>query len=840
MKFYTNISQRGDNILVRGYENGQRFNRKIPYKPYLFIQSDKQTDYKSLDGISVDKLEFDSLSGARNFIKRYSDVSGFSYYGLTNFMYVFINDYFPGEIQYDSSLVKIVNIDIEVAADDGFPSIEEATKPVTAVTMSCKGKYLVLGVGEFETDRKDVVYIKCYDEDHLLRKFLEVWTSKQWSPDIVTGWNVEFFDIPYMVNRIRRVLGQTSANKISPWNIIGNKVIEFSGNRTEVPDPVGLTVLDYLPLYRKFSFTNQESYRLDNIANIELGEKKLDYSEFDSLLELYKKDYQKFIEYNIKDVELVDRLDDKLKFIEQVLALAYNGKVNYIDTFRSVRMWDVIIHNYLMKDNIVVPQAKVKDKERQIEGAFVKEPQVGMHKWVVSFDLNSLYPHLIMQYNISPETYVNTIDNVGVENILSGKLNDPVLRKELIDSNLTICPTGCTFDKDYRGFLPKLMSQLYDDRTVYKKRMIEAKKEYEKNPSKELEAKIAQNHNMQLAKKIQLNSAYGALGNNYFRWFDPRYAESITMSGQLSIRWMENKINEYLNKIFKTEQVDYVLACDTDSMYITLDKLVNQVYEKKTSPVTDTSTRKVVNFLDRVCREKLEPFIDSCYKELAEYVCAYEQKMFMKRENIADKAIWTAKKRYIMNVHDSEGVRYDEPKLKIMGIEAVRSSTPAAVRQYIREALKLIMSTNETNVQMFIKQCRENFKQLPFEDIAFPRGCRGLDKYTDNVNLYKKGTPIHVKGALVYNELLKRNKLTLRYEPVRENDKIKFCYLRVPNPTQTHVISVPGVLPRQLNLEQYIDYDMQFDKAFIEPIKHILDAIDWKVEKIATLEDFWS
>jgi DNA polymerase elongation subunit (family B) len=483
-KFYTSVALYRNDILLRGYEDGQRVQLSIPCKPYLFVHSKSASSlYRNLKGKQVDRIDFESPSAARDFAKRYSDVEGFNIYGFTNYVYPFINDYYAGEINYDPTIISKVNIDIEVAADQGFPDIQTADKEITAITMKKNDIYIVLGCGEFINNNEKVKYIKCKDEVELLTKFLDVWRSKGFSPDIVTGWNIEFFDIPYIVNRIKRVLGEYMAKKLSPWEILEERTVTIAGRDNQVYVPVGIALLDYMQMYRKFTFTMQESYRLDHIANIELGERKLDYSEYESLFDLYKKNYQLFIEYNIKDVDLVDRLDDKLKLIEQVFAIAYDAKVNYNDTFTSVRMWDVIIHNYLINQRIVVPQLKLTEKERQIIGAYVKDPQVGMHKWVVSFDLNSLYPHLIMQYNISPETYVGHISTIngddGVQKILDGYLNEPSVRNQLVSSNVTSAASGCMFDKDYQGFLPRLMQKMYDDRVVYKKRMIEAKKELE-------------------------------------------------------------------------------------------------------------------------------------------------------------------------------------------------------------------------------------------------------------------------------------------------------------------------------------------------------------------------
>lgn len=840
VKFYTNVSLNKDHILLRGYYGSERIHRRIPYKPTLYISSRNNTgEYRNLKGKLCDSIKFESISEARDYVKRYSEVEGHTIYGMTNYVYAFINEYYP-EVDYDPKMISKVNIDIEVAADQGFPDIRTADKEITAITMKHNDSYIVLGCGEFTTDNPKVKYTKCKDEAELLVKFLDVWRNL--NPDLITGWNVEMFDIPYIVNRITRVLGQYMAKKLSPWELLEERVVKTAYGDIQIYVPVGISTLDYLALYRKFSFKMQESYKLDHICHVELGERKMDYSEYDSLFDLYKKDYQKFIEYNIRDVDLVDRLDDKLKLIEQAFAIAYDGRVNYQDAFTSVRMWDVIIHNYLLRQKIVIPQNVKSKKDRQIFGAFVKDPQVGMHKWVVSFDLNSLYPHLIMQYNISPETFVQQIPTLGgeegVEKILDGYLNDPTIRPLLIDNNLTCAASGCMFDRDYQGFLPKLMQRMYDDRVVYKKKMIEAKKAQEANPCYENEKAIAQNHNMQLAKKIQLNSAYGALSNEYFRWFDPKLAESITLSGQLSIKWIEREINIYLNKLFKTKEVDYVIACDTDSMYITLERLVSSVGLEE-SPVPD-----VVKFLDKVCEEKLEPFIDKCYSRLGEYVNAYDQKMKMKREAIANKGIWTAKKRYILNVWNNEGVAYHEPQLKMMGIEAVRSSTPQACRTNIKKCIAVIMNETEDATIAYIQKFRKEFETLPFEDVAFPRGCKNLNDYRDPNQIYKKGagvsTPIHVRGALLYNWLLKQKKLDQRYPLIQDGDKIKFCYMKLPNPLRENVFACPGNLPRQLGLDQYIDYDTQFEKSFVEPIKTILDSIGWRIEKKASLDDFFS
>ena len=364
--------------------------------------------------------------------------------------------------------------------------------------------------------------------------------------------------------------------------------------------------------------------------------------------------------------------------------------------------------------------------------------------------------------------------------------------------------------------------------------MIQAKKEFEKTGNPKLKNDISTFNNIQMARKIQLNSAYGAIGNQYFRYYNLANAEAITLSGQVSIRWIENKMNTYLNKVLKTTDQDYVIASDTDSIYLHLGPLVQAVFKDR-----EASNESIVGFLDKVCQVELEKYIGNSYETLATYVNAYDQKMFMKRETIANKGIWTAKKRYILNAWDIEGVRFAEPKLKMMGIEAVKSSTPSSCRTAIKDALNVIMNGTEADVQKFVADFRKKFESYGPEEIAFPRGCNNLSKFSNPATIYSKGTPIHVRGALLYNFHAKKRKLTHKYPLIQEGEKVKFLYLRRPNKINENVISFFQTLPSEFGLDNSIDYDLQFQKSFLDPLQVIMDTINWKAEKIATLEDLF-
>ena len=826
MSFYTNVNLIGNNLLYIGYENGQRIQRKFKFSPTLYVVSNQITEYKTLDGRYAKPIRFDTVGQARDFKDKYKDVENFEVHGYDRFLYQYISEEFSNEVDYDIKTLKITSLDIEVACENGFPNVRECAEQLLAITVQDyqTRKLKVFATRDYHNTRKDVDFIYCDDEKHLLQCFLAYWQTD--FPDVLTGWNVELYDVPYICGRLERLFGEKELKMMSPWGMVKSEEIEIKGRTNILYNLMGINVLDYMDLYKKFTYTNQESYRLDHIAFVELGQKKLDHSEYENFKDFYTKDWQKFIDYNIKDVELVLQLEDKMKLLELAVALAYDAKVNLKDVYYQVRMWDTLIYNFLKERNVVVPPAKRSNKDEKYAGAYVKEPIPGKYEWVVSFDLNSLYPHLIMQYNISPETlWESRHPSANVERLLN--------QTDKIDPQFATCANGAQYRKDIHGFLPEMMQKIYDERVQSKKLMLMAKQEYEKTPTKDLEKSISKYNNIQMARKIQLNSAYGAIGNQYFRYYNLRNAEAITLSGQVSIRWIENKVNGYLNKLLNSNEKDYVIASDTDSIYICLDDLVTKVYGDK-----EVSQEKVVDFLDKACKEKIEPFIDRSYTELAEYTNAYEQKMFMKRENIAARGIWTAKKRYILNVWDSEGVRYNQPKLKMMGIEAVKSSTPMPCRKAIKDALNIMMTGEQDELIKFIDGFKKEFYSLPPEDIAFPRSVNGLRKFKSDTDVYSKGCPLHVRGSLLYNFYVSQKKLENKYPLIQEGEKIKYIYMKVgrTNYTGENVLSFLNTFPRELGLEECIDHKISFKKSFLDPLQIITNVIGWDTEKKSSLE----
>jgi DNA polymerase elongation subunit (family B) len=586
-----------------------------------------------------------------------------------------------------------------------------------------------------------------------------------------------------------------------------------------------------MELFQKFGYTYgpQESYALNHIAYVVLGEKKLSYEESGSLKNLYKDDYQKYIDYNMKDVQLVDRLEEKLGLITLAITMAYKGGVNFQDTFGVTAIWESIIFRKLYQNKIITPLTQKYDdyqiigatetskknpspafraegKSHNIAGGYVKDPIPGKYEWVVSFDLNSLYPNIIVQNNMSPETIVEY----------------PKQPEELARA-----ANETYYRKDFQGVLPKIIEEYYDERVSVKNMMLAAKSEMQKGYTFELDKEINNLENRQMAIKILLNSLYGALANKHFLYFRPSLAEGVTLTGQKAIKWAQETMNSELRKLLKSDK-DYVIAIDTDSLYVNFGPLV-----EKFAP------NNPVLFLDKICKDHFEPAIAKAYNEFFKMHNAYKNRMVMAREAISDVGIWTAKKRYILNVHNNEGVQYAEPKLKIMGIEAIKSSTPEIVRNKFKEAFKLIISGTEKETQAFIAKFKAEFKSLNPEAVAFPRGVSNITDWHDRKTIFKKSCPIHVRGSLLHNYYLKQNKLNNKYELIQNGDRIKFVYLKLPNSIKQNVVSFKDVLPKELKLHNYINYDLQFEKTFIEPLNLILNPIGWSAEEQATLEDFF-
>ena len=934
-EFYTNIHQKGNYLYLRGIDNGHSYTKKVYFEPTLYQPSkNPNSPFKGVMGENLEPVKPGSIADCRKYISQYENVSNFDIFGNETWTAQYLGDMYKGTIDYDPSQVRVFYLDIEVQSgltfgpngefnyrdDAGFPHAQLAEHPITLIGLfdSITKRYKIFGFGnskedyskskhfqnikenggQHDIDPDDIDYIRCDNEKDLLVKFLTYWSTNY--PDIYTGWNTEGFDTPYIINRMTKILGGEVTKRLSPHGIINSHTrTDDYGNEFVKYNITGVSQIDYMELYKNFTYTIQDSYKLDHIATVELGDGKLSYEEAGTLLKLFRVDYQKYTEYNAIDVLVVRRLDDKLKFLDLIMRIAYYAKVNYEDVFSPVKTWDAIIYNYLLDRNICVPRTKVKDKPRQFAGAFVKDPRIGKMKWIASVDLSSLYPHLIMQYNIGPETlvpysklpqevkewrnnlYMYDFDSNG-DPVIEGprgrlewirRLTEKEIDLSLCEKyNLSFAANGEFFSKEKPSFLNNLMDETYTKRSFEKKKKLRYEQElvwlkdnnspddsivsknrnldgldskffYDSTLSEvernqrihDVTKEIARLHGLEMALKILLNSAYGILGSRYFRYFDLRVAEAITMSGQANIIYIASRISEEVNRLSKTDtSIDRVPYIDTDSNYIDCEPLVDIYTDNMKSKNVNVDSEMITDWLSGLFTKHFEPFIDNKYQEFAKYQNAYAHKMFMDREVIAESAMWTAKKRYIMKVLDSEGVRYAKPKYKVMGQDAIKSTTPEVCRDKLKEIYKVILDGDEEQLQDFVSDFKTEHKKMEPHMIAFNGGANGLAKYKCDKKVYVDGTPWRTRGALLYNNRVSEVEGTIA-EEIMESDKVKFVALKTPNIVKYKTVAFPRFLEKDLGIHPYIDYNVMFQKTFLTPIQPMLDQLGWEHTKTGSL-----
>lgn len=844
--FYTNVSRYGNTILWRGYENGLAFSRKTKFKPSLFIPTkNEDTDYFSLIGNKpIKEKKFDNMNEAKEFIERYEGVTGFDIYGNGNFVTQFIQKKYPGTIDFDMNTINVLSFDIEVDVSEKYPDMEICDNEITSISVksSKSDDYHLLARKDYDknktlsgVDPENIHFMKFDTEAQLLKRFVEIWKNNY--PDIVTGWNVEYFDIYYVIMRIIKLFGEEKTKDLSPWNLVPRKKTRKIFNRNQSTFEIsGVSVIDYMDAFKKFGYKYgpQESYKLDHIAHVVLGEKKIDYSEYGSLSELYRRNPQLYLDYSLKDTVLIQRMEDESGLLSLVLTVAYSGGVNYSDAFGTVGIWESIMFRRLMTDNVVPPIKTGSGGELgDLVGGYVKDPKIGLANWTVSFDLDSLYPHLMMQYNMSPETYMpDKRIEVDADKVLNGEFQNEH------GDEYSVCANGVCFSNKKLGIIPSIITEMYAERKAIKKEMLECEQKeqdtHDPSERKLLKKQITQLHNRQMSIKIAMNSLYGASANRYFLYYIREMAEAITTSGQLSVRYGAKSINDYLNRALKTDDVDYIEYIDTDSNYVNMSPVIEAAFG-----TTDVDQKKGEAFLSKIANTKIQKSLDEGYDELARRMGAYRNAMSMKLEKITDRTIFLGKKRYLMNTLSSEGVHYEKPKISMTGVEAIRSSTPEVCRDVMKKLFNTILNGTEEEVQKEIREFKEEFFKMGPEEIGKTSGTDDIEKFMSN-GTYSKGCPIHVRGSILYNKTLKENKLDHKYETINSGDKVKFVYLTLPNPIQENVISFPGdQLPRELNLNKHIDYETQFEKVFLKPMKTILESLNWSHEKVDTLEDFF-
>jgi DNA polymerase elongation subunit (family B) len=833
MKFYTACAIKGNKILVRGYRDGVRFTDSVSFKPSLFIKSDKESKYKTLNGIGVKRMIFDTLYDCREFLKQYEDLNDSPIYGNTDFVTQYLLETYDSEVVYDLSQIKIAYFDIETETEGGFPDLRNPNEKINIIGLRISG--INYAITEKQVSIPNCKLILVSSEKELIQKFFELLRKED--IDVITGWNVKLFDIPYIIGRARLFFEDKEIQSWLPFNLMKERETNIGGTDYRLFEFPGYVILDYMDLYKKFSGTSQESYALNFIAKAELDEQKLDYAEYGSLREFYTKDFQRFAEYNIQDVELVEKLDNKLRLIDLAVSIAYEAKIPFDVVFFATRIWGTICCDYLLRKDIIPPIQTSYAKDDQFVGAYVKDVAPGLYKNVVSFDATSLYPSIIMGWNISPETCVKKDASLSADDFLRSKRKDiPNLVNQASEQNACLSCNGSMFTNNIRGFIPILIERTFNQRKEAKNKMLELEKEFEQSKDTDLLPRIAALKIRQSVKKILANSLYGCLGNPAFIYSSPELATAVTVTGQVIIRTAENAMNGYIRHLTKNNDKDYVLAVDTDSVYLNLDEIVTQIQQK--TKITD-----ITDFVDKICEQKIQPELKKEMDLLTKTLNCSENKIFFKREAIASAGMFIAKKRYALLVQDLEGIRFEEPKLKIMGLETARSSTPAIVRKKLKECIKIILTKTPEELRQYVNEFYDEFMVLPISDVAAPRGVKGINKYSDNTKIYQTGTPIATKAALLYNSYSKKIGIDKQYAAIKENDKMKFVFVKVPNPYgmagKDAVMGFINSPPKEFNLEKYIDRTKQFEKTFKEPLDNILQAINWKLNAEVSLEEFF-
>lgn len=850
-EFYLNVSfEDYGRLYVRWVDEHGKVQsmRGVDFNPPLYREDTGSVKYvpeaneplcHTLNGTPLRKYTFGSAKERRALI----DSSMGAVYNNIDKRLQLITDTFGINCPYDSSKINLAVIDIEVLCEKGFPDPSRAEFPINSITYysSIDDVYHVFSLenkirADYIPSDVKVKFKRFVDEKDLLFEFLTTWTIRY--PDILIGWNSAGFDLPYIINRMRRLLGEEMMLRLSPVRVIRDSERMVMGKfRTEYTIN-GISHLDYMDLYKKFRLIPRESYSLDNIALVEVDEAKISY--VGSLAQLFQNDYQKFVDYNIHDVRLILKLNTKLKLIELVQYLAYYAGVNFDDVMSPVRMWDAIIYNYLLEKNIMVPpKPEVMDSGKYI-GAYVKESKPGKKKFIVSVDFTSLYPSIIRAFNIGPETLR---EDMRVEYPSEPGFLDKSIDVSSVPSYCAIAANGEVFDNRSPSILSILVERVFSYRKATKRKMLEVEAELQKDKSNE---KLKMEHAMldtkQMAMKVLANALYGSCGNKYFRYYDVRIATAITVTGRYLIQWTEKVINAYMNRWADTHGVDYVIAGDTDSLYINMEKVV------KKFPHSD-DIKQVIDNLDQFADKYLEAGIRRAMREVQAYLHNNDH-ISMKREAISDVGIFAKKKHYILRVHNSEGVAYDPPKLKIMGMRLITSSIPEVCRKILKDAIPICLDGTNEDLSNYIKGIRATWRTLKLSDIAVNSSINNIGKYTgdkygllleqaladrDKIVLvspewYANKAPMQVKAAINFNYLIDRLGIEGQYMRVLDGTKSKIVPLRSPNHYGIQEITLSGdILPPEFKLDEFVDYDALWIRNIESPLNEILSPIGWSI-----------
>jgi len=847
-------------IYHRYLENGSREEEYIEFKPFCGVITDKKSSIKTLYNKPLELRKFDNISEFKKWTRENEDY--IDIYGNIRPEYMFLSSVYREEIPLQWDDMRIDNFDIEVVREDGFPDAQIADWPVTAITIQdvIKKTYTTFGFKNYVNhDQKRINYIHCDDEKDLLKKYIAYCVERR--PDILTGWNIVNFDIPYMVNRIKKVLGKSWANKISPiGKLRAREYKDTFENEINTYDILGTVIYDYMELYSKFQFEPRDGKSLEVIAQAELGKGKLDYKKGDnrSLTELYHNDFQTYIDYNIRDTELVGLIDDKRGYLRLAINMTYMAKCLFSDVFGTVGIWDAYLYNILLNKKILCPPRKTNIKS-SFPGGWVEKPHKGLNGWNMVFDIASSYPNSIISYNISTETIIefsslpkelqNLADSIRPfysQGESTWLINDKIYdvdwleenAKELLEKyDLCMTPWGEFFRRNEIGFIPEVVDKIFKSRKKVKGEMKTI--DFSSNEYAALNAQ-------QMAFKTLMNSLYGAMSNIWFRYFDIRMAGSITCAGQASVKGSSKYIQDNIKgmKNFYT---------DTDSIFLDLQPFIDARFKNKEHTFVDEH-----DFCMKLSTQLVEPKLTEFFDRLTKGLNTFTNTLTMESEVLADAWISVEKKKYSMRIINDEGEEFfnretlelgkwnfdktefevGKVKLKTKGLSLIQSTTPQFSRSKLKQSLELIFQYRDQEViKDKFKEWKDEFMTLPFEEISMPRGVTIFNKYVEN----PAGAQAHVRSAIAFNKALIDLKLDKTFQKINQGDKIRYAYIEVPNIFGIEVMAVKDKMPELINNNIKVNWDIQWQKCFTSQLEKIFETIGWNIsEDDVSLEDFFS
>jgi len=822
--------------------DGRRISVEATYRPYLYIESNGgDPDAISIFNTKLKKKSFATQYDRSKYVKELD--SSVRLFENLNAYQQFLVDMFYLEYEkpeFNQHPLKVFYLDIEVySKDEGFPHPDQAPAPINVITLydSLDKKFYTWGTKAYKSKDSDVKYFYCSSEKQLLEKFLE--HIEKDHMDVISGWNTKLFDIPYLINRIKKICGDDEAARLSPTNNIYSRLgFNKFGKEETIWIIDGVSSIDYLDAYRKFCLSPRENYKLDTIASIELGENKVDYGG-GNLSDLADENWETFVDYNIQDVRILVKMEDALKYMELLRSLAIMGLTTMESALHSI---GVITGAAAIRaryhDRKIPTLIRDGNKTNKNEGAFVKEPESGVHNNLVSFDANSLYPNTMITLNISPETKLGVILEEDSDQVTIRDVNDVVHKiskssfKKLIDKeSIAISKANILFTQKKKGLFPEIIDVYYKQRVDAKKRMDKINKALVNMVDSPEKIKLEKESRLldikQYSLKIFLNSIYGAFGNKYFVLGDDDLARSITLSGQAIINQGSNILTKYVENIIgrKVER-EVIRYIDTDSLFFSFEEILSK--KNITFSKNGKITKEMYTLIDDTSKYLNDEILKWGEIEFNSKDC----RIVFKREKICDVGMLLKKKHYILHIMDNEGIPCD--KFKYTGVDVVKSTMPKKVKPYVKKIAEILLTTRSNQkTNEAVSEAHEKFLQLPFEEIATIKGIKNYEKYSKLCQDFQtvKGMPNHVKAAYYHNLLIDRLELENKYEKIQSGDKIKLFYLKKPNKYGIDAIAFKYYYPEEFKVLFEPDYEKMFDKVIFAPVEKFFQAVNWIPQK---------